>query len=280
MKGTGGDTHCSSMAMATAASVMANWSPTHLRMPPPKGMNAKSDDTSFGYSELPWAVALHPHPLPPVSASLRVFRVWCPPCLRLCRSWAPCVDAGKKQGRGGGGGATGTGSRGRQAHEREFPPCGDPSRTVAEGLGGAGLTMKAPRRDIRSAGRLQLKDSAGPAAFRKGSAAPPLQNPQLQHACRAVANTCDGRLCWRTPTKSDGLTSHPQPSPQQLPTGTAATSRGTEAGGTASWHCRRLWRFPGSVIKVSLTGGATTAARSGARCTLVVRPLGVSQAEQ
>lgn len=46
------------MAAATVASIRANWSPTHLRMPPPKGMNAKSDATSLGYSELPCASGL------------------------------------------------------------------------------------------------------------------------------------------------------------------------------------------------------------------------------
>lgn len=51
-------THLRSMAAATVASMSANWSPTHLRMPPPKGMNAKSDATSLGYSELPCASGL------------------------------------------------------------------------------------------------------------------------------------------------------------------------------------------------------------------------------
>ena len=50
--------HLSSMAMATVASSSANWSPTHLRMPPPKGMKAKSAATSLGYSELPCASGL------------------------------------------------------------------------------------------------------------------------------------------------------------------------------------------------------------------------------
>ena len=40
------------MARATVASVMANWSPTHLRAPPPNGMKAKSAADSLGYMSL------------------------------------------------------------------------------------------------------------------------------------------------------------------------------------------------------------------------------------
>ena len=43
---------------ATVASKSANWSPMHLRAPPPKGMNAKSDATSLGYSAEPRASGL------------------------------------------------------------------------------------------------------------------------------------------------------------------------------------------------------------------------------
>mmetsp|Transcript_67000 Transcript_67000/g.188686 ORF Transcript_67000/g.188686 Transcript_67000/m.188686 type:complete len:244 (-) Transcript_67000:1209-1940(-) len=39
-----------SIASATVASSSANWSPTHLRGPPPKGRYAKSAATSLGYS--------------------------------------------------------------------------------------------------------------------------------------------------------------------------------------------------------------------------------------
>lgn len=38
-----------SKARAMVASMYANWSPTHFLAPPPKGMKAKSDDTSLGY---------------------------------------------------------------------------------------------------------------------------------------------------------------------------------------------------------------------------------------
>mmetsp|Transcript_19178 Transcript_19178/g.33022 ORF Transcript_19178/g.33022 Transcript_19178/m.33022 type:complete len:219 (+) Transcript_19178:305-961(+) len=40
----------SSMERPTVASNRANWSPMHLRTPPPNGMKAKSDMTSLGYS--------------------------------------------------------------------------------------------------------------------------------------------------------------------------------------------------------------------------------------
>ena len=56
--------HLSSMARPTVASSSANWSPTHLRMPPPKGMKAKSAATSLGYSELPCASGLRAQPRP------------------------------------------------------------------------------------------------------------------------------------------------------------------------------------------------------------------------
>lgn len=114
-KGTGGGTHCSSMAMATTASVMANWSPTHLRMPPPKGMKAKSDDTSFGYNELPWADALR--------------RTICP---QSAPAYCACDSAGAWRCvwmQGEGVGASHILFRGRKAHERDSAPCGDANRS-------------------------------------------------------------------------------------------------------------------------------------------------------
>lgn len=54
----------SNMDSATVASSRANWSPTHLRAPPPKGMNAKSAATSLGYRDDPWASGLYPAHLP------------------------------------------------------------------------------------------------------------------------------------------------------------------------------------------------------------------------
>ena len=53
--------------MATVASSSANWSPTHLRAPPPKGMKPKSLATSLGYRLLPCASGLYPAHAPPKS---------------------------------------------------------------------------------------------------------------------------------------------------------------------------------------------------------------------
>ena len=48
--GTPKEAHLRSIAMATAASVRANWSPTHFLAPPPKGMKAKSLATCTMYT--------------------------------------------------------------------------------------------------------------------------------------------------------------------------------------------------------------------------------------
>lgn len=66
------ETRLSSIERATVASRSANWSPTHFRAPPPKGMKAKSAATSLGYREEPWASGRYPAHLPSNAALLFV----------------------------------------------------------------------------------------------------------------------------------------------------------------------------------------------------------------
>mmetsp|Transcript_7095 Transcript_7095/g.23314 ORF Transcript_7095/g.23314 Transcript_7095/m.23314 type:complete len:241 (-) Transcript_7095:1161-1883(-) len=57
----------SSMTVVTIASSIANWSPTHLRSPPPKGMKAKSVADSDGYRP---RRSLGSYPAQPVTSGL------------------------------------------------------------------------------------------------------------------------------------------------------------------------------------------------------------------